>query len=623
MTDYLNFALLGVGNGAVFAALAVALVVCYRSSGVVNFATGALALHAAFTFAFLRRGELLVPLPPLPSTVDVGGPVPFALAMVIAILIEGLVGVALWLVVFRPLRRATPRGQSGGLARCGVVADGADRRTASARRRSSWRRSSPPDRPTSPATSRCPPTGSGWRSPSSPSRSRSPRCTASPASAWPPAPRRRPRSGALVSGISPERIALANWAISAMVAGTAGILIAPLVPLVPGTYTLFIVPALAAAVLGRFFAFLPAIIGGFAIGMLQSLAVYMQTKFSWFPSSGRRRADPADADPRRPRRARQTVADPRRPPRTDPRPRAASAPRRHPRAGRLGGGPRAARRAGRQLPVGADHHADHGADLAVARRRDRLLRADLARPDDLRRRRRVPARHASPSSWDLPFPIAPLLAAIGRRRRRRRHRPAGAAHPGAARRRGHAVARRHRRGAVVPQQRLQRRHRRRPVTGPTLFGLDLAGRARARLPPLRSSACSAWSMLVVVALLVARLRTSRLGSAMLAVRANERSAAAAGISVVRIKLIGFGIGAFIAGLGGCLLAYKQSNVSYESFSALPALAVFLDRLPGRHHLDRRRRGRRRDQRRRHRVHPRRPADRHSATGTRIVTGGRC
>ena len=73
MTDYLNFALLGVGNGAVFAALAVALVVCYRSSGVVNFATGALALHAAFTFAFLRRGELLIPLPPLPSTVDVGG----------------------------------------------------------------------------------------------------------------------------------------------------------------------------------------------------------------------------------------------------------------------------------------------------------------------------------------------------------------------------------------------------------------------------------------------------------------------------------------------------------------------------------------------------------------------
>jgi sulfate-transporting ATPase len=80
---------------------------------------------------------------------------------------------------------------------------------------------------------------------------------------------------------------------------------------------------------------------------------------------------------------------------------------------------------------------------------------------------------------------------------------------------------------------------------------------------------------VIAGVGVAKLRTSRLGSAMLAVRANERSAAAAGISVVRVKLIGFAIGAFIAGIGGCLLAYKQTNASYESFSALPSLAIFL------------------------------------------------
>jgi sulfate-transporting ATPase len=45
VTDHLNFLLLGLGNGAVFAALAMALVVTYRSSGVLNFSTGALALH--------------------------------------------------------------------------------------------------------------------------------------------------------------------------------------------------------------------------------------------------------------------------------------------------------------------------------------------------------------------------------------------------------------------------------------------------------------------------------------------------------------------------------------------------------------------------------------------------
>ena len=58
--------------------------------------------------------------------------------------------------------------------------------------------------------------------------------------------------GALVSGIAPDRIAALNWMISAAVAAIAGILIAPIVPLVPISYTLFIVPALAAAVLGRF-----------------------------------------------------------------------------------------------------------------------------------------------------------------------------------------------------------------------------------------------------------------------------------------------------------------------------------------------------------------------------------
>src|SRR5690606_27375594 len=92
--------------------------------------------------------------------------------------------------------------------------------------------------------------------------------------------------GALVTGISPERIATANWAISAAVAGLAGVLIAPLVPLTPGTYTLFIVPALAAAVLGRFSALLPAFVGAIAIGALQSLAVFLKGRHSWFPDEG-------------------------------------------------------------------------------------------------------------------------------------------------------------------------------------------------------------------------------------------------------------------------------------------------------------------------------------------------
>src|SRR3546814_17693030 len=79
---------------------------------------------------------------------------------------------------------------------------------------------------------------------------------------------------------------MANWAISAAVAGLAGVLIAPLVPLIPGTYTLFIVPALAAAVLARFSALLPAFVGGIAIGALQSLVVFLKGRYEWFPAQG-------------------------------------------------------------------------------------------------------------------------------------------------------------------------------------------------------------------------------------------------------------------------------------------------------------------------------------------------
>ena len=72
MTQYLTFMLLGLGNGAVYAALAVALVVCYRSSGVINFATGAIALYAAYTYAALRDGQLLLLIPGLPDKLDLG-----------------------------------------------------------------------------------------------------------------------------------------------------------------------------------------------------------------------------------------------------------------------------------------------------------------------------------------------------------------------------------------------------------------------------------------------------------------------------------------------------------------------------------------------------------------------
>ena len=104
MGTYGTFLFLGLGNGAVYAALAVALVVTYRSSGVLNFATGAQSLYAAYTYTLLRQGQLLQPIPGLRATVSVGGPMGFVPALLITLAIQALLGAIIYLLIFRPLR---------------------------------------------------------------------------------------------------------------------------------------------------------------------------------------------------------------------------------------------------------------------------------------------------------------------------------------------------------------------------------------------------------------------------------------------------------------------------------------------------------------------------------------
>ncbi|MGD9794132.1 MAG: ABC transporter, partial [Acidimicrobiia bacterium] len=109
MSQHIQFLFLGLGNGAVYAVLALALVVTYRSSGVINFASGSLALYGAYTFGFLwRDGDLLVLIPGLPTKIDLGGEWPMLLAIVVSLAICGLLGLVLYLVIFRPLRNSPP-----------------------------------------------------------------------------------------------------------------------------------------------------------------------------------------------------------------------------------------------------------------------------------------------------------------------------------------------------------------------------------------------------------------------------------------------------------------------------------------------------------------------------------
>ncbi len=60
---------------------------------------------------------------------------------------------------------------------------------------------------------------------------------------------------------------------------------------------------------------------------------------------------------------------------------------------------------------------------------------------------------------------------------------------------------------------------------------------------------------------------------MLAVRSNERAAAAVGINVRNVKLTAFGVSSFIAAIAGAMYAYNFGSVSALRFSALGALGL--------------------------------------------------
>jgi ABC-type branched-subunit amino acid transport system ATPase component/branched-subunit amino acid ABC-type transport system permease component len=77
---------------------------------------------------------------------------------------------------------------------------------------------------------------------------------------------------------------------------------------------------------------------------------------------------------------------------------------------------------------------------------------------------------------------------------------------------------------------------------------------------------------VIVVLAVGNIRRGRTGRRMIAVRTNERAAAALGISVRGVKLYAFGLSAAIAALGGILIAFRSTAVTYSSFTNLTSIS---------------------------------------------------
>ena len=76
---------------------------------------------------------------------------------------------------------------------------------------------------------------------------------------------------------------------------------------------------------------------------------------------------------------------------------------------------------------------------------------------------------------------------------------------------------------------------------------------------------------LIAGLVVANLRRSRTGRRLIAVRTNERAAASLGISVFGVKLYAFSVAAAIAGLGGVLLGFRSTVITYEQYSPLQSI----------------------------------------------------
>lgn len=106
MNDYLFYLLLGSGAGAIIAGFAMGLVISYQGSGIVNFAYGAIAMWSAYVYAELRNGAYLLPIPGLLDRYHFGRDVGFTWAFILALLTSALMGLLIYVLVFRPLRDA-------------------------------------------------------------------------------------------------------------------------------------------------------------------------------------------------------------------------------------------------------------------------------------------------------------------------------------------------------------------------------------------------------------------------------------------------------------------------------------------------------------------------------------
>jgi branched-chain amino acid transport system permease protein len=570
MQNVILYAALGLGAGALISSIALGVVLIYRGSGVINLAVGAIAMIGAYLFWSFKTGYFGFTLSSTP-------------AYVLTLVCMAGFGVLIELAIFRPLRNTAPLAKLAAslglllvLQAGAIVVFGDTQKSAPSILPSGtvtvFGRVVPEDRfwlagivivvaAVLAALYRWTLFGLATRAAS------------------------ENEVSAMLAGLSPNRLAVVNTVLACVVAGGLGVLVAPLVTLDAQTLAFQIVPALGAALLAGFTSFFIACFAGLAMGAIQWLLVYWQSQ-SWYPTD-------------------------------------------------VGGAPVrgvyelfvflvivvALFLRGASLPSRGELVEKR---LPFVPRPERLLRSTsiaavagvvclIVFPYDFRQAlinsmlgiiiclslvviigfvgqisvvqlalAGVAGFMMSHLTTDVGgvwarFPLSLLIGA------------ATATIVGlliavsALRVRGVSLAVVTLAGAVALEQfgflnsRWGGGPRGSPVDQPSIGGLNLAPDASFRgLDGDLPSPVFGFLVLgatVLLALLVANVRRSSLGQRMLAVRSNERAAAAAGINVRNTKLAGFGIAAFIAGMAGALYAYNFGSVSSSRFGAVAALGL--------------------------------------------------
>lgn len=572
MRDYLLFVILGLGAGAIYAGLGLGLVVQFKATNAINFAYGALAMLGAYMYDELRRtGDLVFPWVGLPYRLHIGARVPSLAAMALVILTVGALGLAVYLLLMRPLRHAPSLAKV--VATVGLMlalqalvviqygtADRSPQPVLPAEPLNILGLDVPRDRLYLAAIivvlGVC--LWAFFRFSKFGLRTRAAAET---------------ERGAFVIGISPDMIGAVNWAGTSMLAALLGILVTPITGLDATSFILIMVPVLAAALIGRLSSLAGTATSGLVLGMMQSELIFLSTK-AWFPSWGRTGA--ANAVP-----FVVIVA-------------ALFLVGRHlPQRGEPTGEPtlRSLRKPGSMRVIGIWTVGviilllllQHGYRFALIESlvgtivmfsvviltgflgQISLAQATFAGAGGFVLSRLVAGAH-------IPFPLAPLLAACC------------AALLGlivgipALRIRGLQLAVASLAGAVVIDDVLFNNQ---ALTGglsgsqipePHLFGLDIGPHAGGHFPStIFGLVCLA--IVVLIAVLIEHLRHSDSGRRMLAVRSDEAAAAAIGINVMKVKLGGIALASFVAGIGGAMSGYLLTQLSAASFSAQVSIEI--------------------------------------------------